>query len=115
MQREIKFRVWNKDKAQWERHGLGMNSSDGALMTNHNEDVELGQFTGLKDTNGKEIYEGDVVRVSYEGALDWLENGDDEVRVVDWGDAGSGRVLSRVRPERSRHGSKRPLDCQKQR
>ena len=33
MQREIKFRVWNKDKAQWERHGLGMNSSDGALMT----------------------------------------------------------------------------------
>jgi uncharacterized phage protein (TIGR01671 family) len=62
-QREIKFRVWNKDKKQWERHALGM-GTDGQLITNHNEDFELQQFTGLTDKNGKEIYEGDILQRS---------------------------------------------------
>lgn len=69
--REIKFRVWNKctkkydyDFVVWEgkpcinEYGdLNLNSCWG----------DLEQFTGLHDKNGKEIYEGDVVKV----VCDW--------------------------------------------
>jgi uncharacterized phage protein (TIGR01671 family) len=58
--RQIKFRAWRNDKKQWET-GLVMGINDGQLITNHNEDFELVQFTHLLDKTGKEIYEGDVL------------------------------------------------------
>lgn len=56
MSREIKFRIWDKINRMWLRR-FNVNLFDIGDLPN----VELMQYTGLKDKNGKEIYEGDIV------------------------------------------------------
>lgn len=62
MKREIKFRAW--DNVDYMSSPFTLKDiQEGKIQ--FTEEAKIMQFTGLRDKNGKEIYEGDILELKY--------------------------------------------------
>lgn len=81
--RDLRFRIWKPeakrmDSVYLEDYYGGAGLYDQKIGCNEANRVWL-KYTGLKDRNGKEIYEGDIIEFD---RGEW--GGDDNIHVVSW-------------------------------
>lgn len=101
MSREIKFRAWDKgrreflsggqillsiEKGRNPQNGFYLDIFDERYKDKYKDRFVLQQYTGLKDKNGKEIYEGDIVAFTDTYSTDNGYAEMDCIGVVGWED-----------------------------